>query len=192
MSSEEPFMIYSPADWVFIAEQVKIGNTNYVNGYYQLAADLDFKGRTIPVIGDATKVGADQVETYFGGYFNGDGYTIKNFKIEENDTPYVGLFGYAMGSLQDANLGTIVNLHLEDFSVSGVMSGSASQMLSVGGLIGYGIGINVINCSISGGTISATGNDMYLSYVGGAVGVLQSAYVDMGSSKAALPRNSRT
>ncbi len=182
-SNEEPFMIYSPADWVFIAEQVKIGNTNYVNGYYQLAADLDFKGRTIPVIGDATKVGVDQVETYFGGYFNGEGYTIKNFKIEENDTPYVGLFGYAMGSLEDANLGTIVNLHLKDFSVSGVMSGSASQMLSVGGLIGYGIGVNVINCSISGGTISATGNEMYLSYVGGAVGVLQSAFVDMGSNQ---------
>ena len=186
-TEENPFFIYTPADWLFVAEQVKIGNVNYVEGYYQLEADLDFKGETIPVIGDATTVGADEVETYFGGYFNGMGHTIKNFKIEETNTPYVGLFGYMMGSLENASLGTLINLHLENFTVSGVMDGEASKMLAVGGLVGYGIGINIINCSINGGQVSATGNEMYLSYVGGAVGVMQSAYLDFGSYQSRVP-----
>ena len=179
--SENPFLIYTPADWLFIAEQVKIGNVNYVEGYYQLEADLDFKGEMIPVIGDATTVGADNVETYFGGYFNGMGHTIKNFKIEETNTPYVGLFGYMMGSLNDPSLGTLNNVHIENFTVSGVMEGDANKMLAVGGLVGYGIGIRIINCSINGGQVSATGNEMYLSYVGGAIGVVQSAFLDFGS-----------
>ncbi len=180
-TEDNPFFIFTPADWLFVAEQVKIGNINYVEGYYQLEADLDFKGETIPVIGDATTVGSDNVETYFGGYFNGMGHTIKNFKIEENDTPYVGLFGYMMGSLNNPVLGTIVDLHLENFSVSGVMDGEAEKMLAVGGLVGYGIGIRIFNCSVNGGQVSATGNEMYLSYVGGAVGVVQSAFLDFGS-----------
>ena len=104
-SNEDPFMIYTPADWLFIAEQVNAGNVNYVNGYYQLEADLDFKGETIPVIGDATEV-SEGVNTYFGGYFNGMGHTISNFKIQESDMPFVGLFGYVVDA-------TIENLTIE-------------------------------------------------------------------------------
>ena len=135
-SNEDPFWIYTPADWLFIAEQVNSGNVNYVNGYYQLGADLDFKGETIPVIGDATVVGTDGVQTYFGGYFNGDGYTIKNFNIQQNGTPYVGLFGYVVADLEDPNLGFIIDLHVSDFSISAVMDRADEEMLAAGGIVG--------------------------------------------------------
>ncbi len=180
-SSEDPFWIYTPADWLFIAEQVNSGNVNYVNGYYQLGADLDFKGETIPVIGDATLVGADGVQTYFGGYFNGDGYTIKNFNIQQNGTPYVGLFGYVVADLEDANLGFIIDLHVSDFSISAVMDRADEDMLAAGGIVGYGIGANVINCSVDNARIEITGNDNYPAFVGGAVGVAQTAFIDFGS-----------
>ena len=180
-SNEDPFWIYTPADWLFIAEQVNSGNVNYVNGYYQLGADLDFKGETIPVIGDATVVGTDGVQTYFGGYFNGDGYTIKNFNIQQNGTPYVGLFGYVVADLEDPNLGFIIDLHVSDFSISAVMDRADEEMLAAGGIVGYGIGANIINCSVDNARVEITGNDNYPAFVGGAVGVAQTAFIDFGS-----------
>ena len=180
-SSEDPFRIYTPADWLFIAEQVNMGNVNYVNGYYQLFADLDFKGETIPVIGDATPVGTDGVQTFFGGYFNGGGYTISNFQIQETGTPFVGLFGYVVADLEDANFGIIVDLHVKDFSISAVMNRADQDMLAVGGLIGYGIGANILNCSVENARIEITGNDQYSAFVGGAAGIIQTAFLDFGT-----------
>lgn len=177
-SSEDPFWIYTPADWKFIAEQVNAGNPNYVNGYYQMAADLDFQGETIPVIGDASDVGG--VQTYFGGYFNGMGYSISNFKIETNGKPYVGPFGYVVADLEDANFGIILDLKVKDFTISAVMNRDGADMLACGGIIGYGIGANILNCSVENANIEITGNDYYSSFVGGAVGVLQTAYLDFG------------
>ena len=115
-TSEDPFFIYTAADWKFVADQINSGNPNYVNAYYQLAADIDFKGATIPVMGDGSDVGG--VQTYFGGYFNGMGYTVSNFKIEEQDTPYVGLFGYVVADLEDTNFGIILDLKVSNFTAS--------------------------------------------------------------------------
>ncbi len=178
-SNEDPFFIYTPADWKFVADQINSGNPNYVNAYYQLAADIDFKGETIPVMGDASDVGG--VQTYFGGYFNGMGYTVSNFKIEEHDTPYVGLFGYVVADLEDTNFGIILDLKVSDFTISASMNRAQEEMLCVGSIIGCGIGANLLNCSVSNGSIEVNGNDYYSSFAGGAIGLLQTAFLDFGS-----------
>lgn len=184
--ADNPFFIYTPADWIYIAEQINSGNPNYVNAHYQLEADLDFKGETIPVMGDATLVnsGAEQVQTYFGGFFNGRGHTIKNFNIEETGKPYVGLFGYVVASIDTPAYGTIADLHVENFSISAVMNRKDEDVLAAGGIIGFGIGANVYNCTVSDARIEITGNDNYPSFIGGAVGLLQTAYIDMGTEAA--------
>ena len=46
------------------------------------------------------------------------------------------------------------------------------------------MGANVYNCSIENARIEITGNDNYPAFVGGAVGLLQTAYIDMGSEAA--------
>ena len=185
--ADNPFFIYTATDWAYIAEQVNSGNVNYINAYYQLEADIDFKGRTIPVIGDGSQIGDTGVQTYFGGYFNGMGHTLSNFVIQENGAPFVGVFGYVVADLSNEHFGTILNLNLENCSINAVMDRADAQLLACGALIGYGIGANVYTSSITGATVELTGNDGREAYVGGVIGIQQSAYMDMGTYKSRAP-----
>jgi filamentous hemagglutinin family protein len=86
----------------------------------------------------------------FTGQFDGQGHTISNLYINQPGVNDVGLFGYASS-------GSISNVGLVNVSVSGASN--------VGGLVGSNYYGNISNSYVSGGTISATGNN-----VGGLVG----------------------
>ena len=113
---------------------------------YKLANDIDLEGIDFLPIGNK--------EALFIGIFDGNGYTIKNLKINQPSEEYVGLFG----GTYDA---TIKNLNISDANIVG---GSYT-----GGLVGYSgdsNGISTIsNCSVIGSS-TVTGG----SYTGGLVG----------------------
>ena len=109
---------------------------------YELNADIDLGGM------EWTPV------AIFYGTFNGNGYTVSNFKITTG-RQYVGLFGY--------NKGVIKNLGVENFTVN-VSYGGA---VYAGGLVGYNSG-DITNCYATG-EVSATATDVY-AYAGGLVG----------------------
>ena len=109
---------------------------------YELNADIDLGGM------EWTPVAT------FYGTFNGNGYTVSNFKITTGRR-YVGLFGY--------NKGVIKNLGVENFTVK-VSYGST---VYAGGLVGYNSG-DITN-SYATGDVSATSSGSY-AYAGGLVG----------------------
>lgn len=110
---------------------------NKLDVYYKLGANIDLTGRTWQTIGNQT--------TPFKGELNGNGYTIKNLTINK-DEDYIGLFGY--------NQGTLKNIKLENFSVTGKNN--------VGALVGYNTGIITNNNAVA----QVTGN----TNVGGLIG----------------------
>lgn len=170
------YFIATPADLVYVAEQINKGNTHYVTAYYQLANDIDFKGEEMIVIGDGS---TDY--SFFGGYINGMGYTISNFVINSHSTNYVGLFGLVSSVASDSNSGTIYNLNVKDYTINADLKeapASADKFIYAGSLIGFGTGARVLVCTATGGTLNVTGalDDVDFSMIGGFVGVLQSFY----------------
>ena len=116
-----------------------------LNGKYALVCDIDLGGAEWTPIGTSSSP--------FTGEFNGNGYTVSNFKITTGRT-YVGLFGY--------NKGVIKNLGVENFTVNV----SYSDDVYAGGLVGYNDGGSITN-SYATGNVSASSS---YAYAGGLVG----------------------
>ncbi|MFP4478108.1 MAG: GLUG motif-containing protein [Candidatus Izemoplasmatales bacterium] len=96
-----------------------------VHKSYELDQDIDLNGQ------EWTPIGTFNMP--FRGHFNGNGYTISNFKITENHLGYNGLFGYVEGDIE--------NLNVIDFDINI----SSDFLVNVGGLVGstYGSVTNV-------------------------------------------------
>jgi hypothetical protein len=124
-----------------------------------LTADINMAGQTFTtaiIAPDTNSISGFQ-GTAFTGTFDGSGHKITNFTINGGSNSYLALFG-------QVNIGgSVKNLGLENFSVSG-----SSTSSYVGGLVGYnnasdGPGSIITNC-YSTGSVSGS------SYVGGLVG----------------------
>ncbi len=125
---------------------------------FELANDIDLGTTTWVPIGNTVAAGAD-VSKYFYGQLNGNGYAVKNLKIN-NTSGRQGLFR-ELGSTAK-----IENLSIVGCSVKG--GGD------VGALVGYNEG-NIINCRATG-SISGTGN------IGGLIGTNYSGVVSQCSA----------
>lgn len=180
---DSPFLVTRPIDLLHIAKEVNRGNQTYVNGMYILMNDIDCKGEELDVIGDLS---TDQ--SYFAGLFScnnesgileGNRPTISNFTISTNDVNYVGLFGAVMVDLSVESSALIHGIVLDNFTINASISESKqeSNTLVVGGLIGYGIGANIMNCDITNGTINVYADEAYFSFAGGAIGYQQATYM---------------
>ena len=179
---DNPFIIEKPVDLYYMADLISdpfYSDGYFALAYYRLDADIDMQGEQIFVIGDRP---TDDSTSLFAGNFDGNGHTISNYIIKDSiieqegytDVPlrYVGLFGFAAAINNSVN---IYDLTLEDFEIEIHGSKYASSGFYTGGLVAYGVGVNVTNCKVSG-RISADGNTDYFSNVGGVAGYLQSAY----------------
>lgn len=168
--SDDPYLVTSITDMLYIAERVNAGDSLYTAAFYELQNDLDFQGLEMSVIGDMSTSNG-----YFSGYFDGNGHTISNYRIETTSTEYVGLFGILYADLSGTGGGSVYNLHLKDFT----MNVSASGMSCfVGAFAGYGMGANLILCSAEGGTINVYADDNFFAYAGGLMGIQESMTYD--------------
>lgn len=165
-TSDSPFLVKTPADLLYIAEQVNASNTTYTNAHYQLENDLDFDGHELAIIGDGSTDNA-----IFAGYFNGNGKTISNYKIVSNSSQYVGVFGVLQADVTGSGGGTVINLHLKDFTVEASI---VDKGAFVGSLVGYSMGGNVMLCSAEEGSVNVYADSNSFSYVGGMIGIQQS------------------
>lgn len=173
---DNPFLIQEPIDLIEMANAINSGGNNVMKvlGYYYLENDLDFHGQEISIIGDGNNDYA-----FFGGYFNGNGYTISNFVINGTSN-YVGLFGVVQAyDMLGFTGGTIYNLKISDFKVSATNSGST---VVCGSMIGQGFGASMVLCDALNGSVEIYGDPSYFSYAGGLIG-LQRAYEDPFYSK---------
>ncbi|MCR5836955.1 MAG: bacterial Ig-like domain-containing protein [Lachnospiraceae bacterium] len=162
--------------------------------------DLDYLGNGWNPIGGGASYGSGA----FTGTFDGNGYTIKNMRINMTNTPsgvgiavYIGLFANNEGLIKNLNftgakikdsLSDNINYHyiggvtgynkgkVTNCHFSGVILGSLyGNFVYVGGIVGgSGLYSTIQNCSTKG-TISVT-NKTYSTntYVGGILGNSQS------------------
>lgn len=181
---EDAFVVSRPIDLLYIAEQVNKGVYEYVTGAYVLANDIDCGGEELQIIGDMSTE-----NSFFSGcftcYTNPDtgemqSYTISNFTINSENANYVGLFGTVYADLSVTSSGLFYGINVDNFTINAHISEqvmSANRSLSVGGLIGYGVGANVYLCSATNGEINLYGDTNYFSFAGGLIGYQQAFYM---------------
>ena len=181
---DDAFVVSQPIDLLYIAEQVNKGVYEYVTGAYVLANDIDCGGEELQIIGDMSTE-----NSFFSGcftcYTNADtgemqAYTISNFTINSNNANYVGLFGTVYADLSVTSSGLFYGIQLDNFTINARISEevmAANRSISVGSLIGYGVGANVYLCSATNGEINLYGDNNYFSFAGGLVGYQQAFYM---------------
>lgn len=119
-----------------------------MNKSYILLNDLDLLNEEWIPLGN--------YQTPFLGNFDGNGKTITNLTIKQNNTNYNGLFGYVKGNIE--------NLNILDFSINY----GTNHITFAGGLAGFTSG-NIKNVSVEG-DIEVV-NHKANSYLGLLVGV---------------------
>ena len=139
-SENNPYLIKTEENLQQLAVHVNKGNN---------CAGLNFKlADNITMTSNFTPIG--NVRNKFGGKFDGDGKTISNLTIEDENN--LGLFGYTDGA-------TIQNVNLTNFNVTGKNN--------AGSLVGYTLNTTISNCTAQG-DVKADGNG---SNFGGLVGI---------------------
>ncbi|MDE6373932.1 MAG: hypothetical protein K2L72_05465, partial [Clostridia bacterium] len=178
-TADDPYQLSRPIDLYYLAALVNSSySSTYNTAHYVLMNDIDMEGEQLYVIGDSSTT-----SSYFCGTFDGNGHTISNFYITdevvdqesyvEEYLPYVGLFGTV--SATESAPAVIKNLNLKDYEVT-VHPGEASAPSFVGSLVGYGVGVQIINCHADG-ELLAIGDNNQIIFMGGLAGLLQSAYL---------------
>ena len=159
-TESDPYLISTGAQLAYLANAINSSNSNTLyNKYYRLTNSIDLGGLEWDPIGCCYS-SSSPLDYTFQGHFDGNGYTVSNFKITSSKYSYYrhfGLFGYVYG-------GTIENLGVEDFNIDL----NKSNDVYAGGLVGYSSG-PITNCYATG-DVSATTSSSYSAYAGGLVG----------------------
>ena len=92
-NEKRPFLhIKTVEQYIAFAEKVNNGDERFLNAKVFLDCDLNFKGKSIPIIGKKR-------ETAFAGIFDGQDHIIWNGVIQDNEAVYSGMFGYLKGKV---------------------------------------------------------------------------------------------
>lgn len=138
------------------------GGNSYVGKTVMLTADIDLNNEEWTPIGTYGTSTADSHA--FSGSFNGNGFTVRNLKIDNAEGVNLGLFGFVQGSAE------LKNINVENVSIKG--------QACLGAIVGDGYQGKIQNCHVSG-LVEITGNYQ----VGGLMGYGY-ASVDFCSVKA--------
>jgi hypothetical protein len=144
-TAENPILISTPGELAGLAARIDSNLSSdaaYRSYYYRLTASIDLLGHNWVPIGS---------KNAFSGEFDGNGFIIKNMKIEPNSNN-VGLFANTSGA-------TIKNLKVEGLITT------SSSIENIGGIVGKATGTTFYRVS-SAVTIDAKN----ASYIGGIVG----------------------
>lgn len=114
----DPYLIEDAADLQYLQASVLMGKS-YSGQYFVQTKDIDMSG-----IDDWETIGCWALKKSFGGVYDGRGFSIKNLKCDE---VYSGLF--------DSLSGIVVNLRVENFSLSGDCCGGIAANVNGGGKI---------------------------------------------------------
>ena len=161
-SEKRKFTIRSAGELLRFIDLVNKGDSRAVNSYVCLERDIDLNGKSIDPIGNTRK-------NAFKGIFDGNGHSVKNFRIKDKDVTYLGFFGILKGA--------VLNLVI-DCEVSGE------------GSIGAVCGVNEgsIYCSGAVVTINGSGDKLRMGgFCGQNMGSIAMCYVAVGMSVVPIP-----
>jgi putative cell wall-binding protein len=128
-TEQDPFLISSPADLLFVAQQVNTGINFYEDEFLALTADINLASdeatqNWTPIGG--TNIPSSGQNTSFRGSFYGNGHIISGMSVVSTssvNSAVAGLFGMVIGAT------------LQDFVVKGTIS-AADSIATVGGVVG--------------------------------------------------------
>lgn len=191
-SARNPYRIATKADMTEMRDKLNgSSKAEFIDKYYIQTADIDWGGTAKPVI-------CTEASSPFKGYYDGQGHTIRNFKLNRGNATnaaYVNsaLFGvlegatikgvtvenisfeyerpaqYSAGIAARALAGTLI----EDCHV--VSSSLLSKSTSVGAIAGELDASTVRSCSATDVTLRGAGGNGNAYGVGGLVGVINGA-----------------
>ena len=141
-TEEDPYLISTYEDFLNIS--------TYLDKWYVQICDIDMTSME-----DYSPIGSQ--ETPFSGHYDGNGYKIKNFSYNDDES-YVGLFSYSRGTICNIIMeNSTINVHNKDHSIY------------CGSIIAYNAG-SLLNC-VSDANIFATNKCEGTSvYAGGICG----------------------
>lgn len=144
----------------YVSEEIKTVDdfkenlVNDTDGDFVLTEDLDFS-----IDGEAQTLNLFTSESKaFMGTLDGQGHTIKNFKLGTGT--YTGLFGYLKGA-------TIKNLVIENVTADY----SSKSTSNIGALAGYAINSEIENVTINNVTFTISASSSAEHFTGGVVGL---------------------
>ena len=124
-----------------------------INKIFVLQNDIDLGGTEWSPLGynPDFSIGDSEalLKTAFKGIFDGNGCTIRNFRMTDNSCAYTGFFGAVAG-------GTVKNLNIEDASLNYIYSvkngiyGTGHYPFANSLLVGFSNYATITNCSVSG------------------------------------------
>lgn len=160
--TEDPYEISSAADLAFLAQQVNLGNTDYIDKYFELTDDISLEEAEWVPIGNA--------DYNFSGYFDGNSHTISGMHIgtdvAPNDTlQYAGLFGITD---EDSGIYDVTLTGASIYSAYAESAGADENGANIGLLAGYAQGI-VETCHVSGAVDCGDATNTSV-FAGGLVG----------------------
>lgn len=162
-TEESPYLVGSAADLKTMGGMVNSGEAS--DAHYKLTSDIDLGGEEWTPIGYYNNI--DEYKVSFRGVFDGDGHTVSNFKITEDTTAYLGLFGLATGA-------EILNVTVEnatiDFDSDSIQKTYAGIL--VGRFITNGNGLKgrIENCKVAGSEINvSTDGSIYGGGIAGSI-----------------------
>ena len=172
-SEDDPYLIASPAQLAYLAQQVNGGNT-YSGRYFRQTGDFNLAGENWTPIGNG-------FSNPFKGNFDGDNKEIFRLSVDITGS-YAGLFGIIKsGSVKNVKIlsGSVktneyyVGGIVGDLDNSSTMENCTASVnvrgeANVGGLAGSITSSTVFNCHFLSGEIVGARN------IGGIVGIAQS------------------
>ena len=159
-TEDDPYLISTPQQLAYLSYLVNNSSTNssYRSLYYEQTTNLNMSAYWWDAIGYSSS------SYYFGGHYNGGGFTIAGLYTEAGTTSsysYQGLFGYIEGTT--SNFAEIHDVGIIDSNIQGYQY--------IGGIAGYAYSSTITNCYNTG---SVTGSS---DYVGGIAGYASSSTI---------------
>lgn len=100
-NDKEPIVISNARELFNFSNKVNNGDTKYQNAYVILANDISLSNKEwIPI-------GYDRLNT-FNGVFDGQGYTVSNFVINNKDIDNKGFFGFLKGEIYNLSVDGLI------------------------------------------------------------------------------------
>lgn len=188
-TKESPYLIETEWDLCRLADHINNGKVSSYKGYYykdkyfKLVNDIDLNGAVWYPI-------AVKSDTYFAGYFDGNGKTVRNMRIvitnstEQSVSFAYGLFGYLRGVIRNLNISK-GNIEIEQGGTNEIEDLDAGLLCGImshdtwftSDDVNYGsIYAAVYGCNVEGEISGKAQNYTDLYYktrVGGLIGQIQ-------------------
>ena len=172
-SQSDPYLIETPQQLAYLTwticfgsahsgQSISINGENYFyqNSYFTQMANLDMSAGYWQPIGVFLTREGQEVNNFFAGHYDGNGYIITGINIpEETEGSNQGLFGVIKGNITEASVTDVT-----------IYNSNIHGLEYVGGVAGYvGENASVTDCFYQGG--------VYASSSGGIVGQVDGGHV---------------